>query len=238
MAERPILFKGEMVRAILEGKKTETRRIVKPGNTEGPYNRKNLDILWNEGKVGDPGSIWLPMKHPSDSWDDFDEGAAEAQFFSRIKSGDLLWVKETWAKNPSCYDGDPEFVYKASFPTGSVDNTHDTLEPHGTWKPSIHIPRRASRITLKVVSVHAERLQDITDEGAIAEGIDPEEVHVWNMFNDPDEPVWTNRSAYADLWERINGEGSWALNPWVWVIRFERIDQQNHQGKINNGGTE
>lgn len=225
MAERPILFSGPMVRAILAGKKTETRRIVKPSNTEGIYNKKSLDILWNEGTVGDPGCIWLPMKHPNDSWDDFDEGAAEAKFFSRVKPGDLLWVKETWGSwekfgDPVAKDKD-QVQYLAD---------ESAFVPDNGWRPSIFMPRWASRITLRVVSVHAERLQDITEEGAIAEGVrGPAETPL--CIDD----CRTAFGRYRELWDEINGKGSWALNPWVWVIKFE---PQNDLEKINSGGTE
>jgi hypothetical protein len=238
--ERPILFSSPMVRAILAGKKTETRRIVKPSNTESSFLSKHLDVDWERGRaianvndagVNEFGYLKFPFNHKDDSWDTDADYQTIGRFFSRIHPGDLLWVKETHfveITGDFPYAGEglrlsqwtPELIketivhYRA---TTQLNNPDDWR-----WRPSIFMPRWASRINLWVMSVHAERLWDITEEGAVAEGIDPDDVAVWNVFNDPDEPVWTNRSAYADLWEQINGKGSWAKNPWVWVIKFEK----------------
>ena len=169
-----------MVRAILDGTKTQTRRIVKPlpsghaltvtmhpiGHAEFYRNHRCLDI------------VRCPYSKP----------------------GDNLWVRETWSDK-----GDMRPFYRAD--NGSW------LPYGGKWKPSIFMPRWASRITLEVESVRVERLQAISEADAIAEGIKP--------F--PSSPSKIPVMQYQDLWESINGPGSWQANPWVWVITFKRV---------------
>jgi len=167
MKERPILFSGPMVRAILEGRKTQTRRIVKPQ----PLRDRGV-MAFNDGE------------HPQ-------------MRCPYGKPGDRLWVRETW-----CPDVEPyTFRYKA-----------DGDEPLERWRPSIHIPRWASRITLEVVSVRVERLQNISEDDALAEGI--------TLVERGTSPV----DQFNKLWESINGPGSWEANPWVWVVEFKRIE--------------
>jgi hypothetical protein len=140
--------------------------------------------------------------------------------------GDRLWVRESWARD----DEDGQVMYRADI---GRDVCADAWEqgriegvPRYKWKPSIHMPRWASRILLEVTSVRVERLQDISESDALAEGVTPK----W-------EPGCSGRlmdafggfsfrpaaSAYAELWEQINGPGSWDTNPWVWVIEFKRV---------------
>jgi len=199
--ERPILFSAPMVRAILEGRKTQTRRIMKP------------QPLW----VADPS---VPFKTAD----------ADPNGIIRCPYGqpeDRLWVRETWRLYDSlvecaCYDacecsrhhGKP--LYRASLP-----------DDEGPWKPSIHMPRWASRITREVTGVRVERLQDISEEDAIAEGIDMRSLcGCQDGCSQCDDR--TPQETYRDLWETINGPGSWAANPWVWVVEF----------KVMKGGAE
>lgn len=223
MKERPILFTGQMVRAILDGRKTETRRIVKPE----PAYPNAFDCLRREqSDVNQRVYIFQPnAQMASDYWK------------MPFVKGDLLWVKETHfveITGDFTYDVEglklsqwaPELIKEAIIhyrATTELKNPDDWR-----WCASIHMPRWASRITLQVVSVHAERLQDITDEGAIAEGMDPEGSCRQDQYTDGSYArsytELSPRDLYAELWDRINGEGSWALNPWVWVIKFERID--------------
>lgn len=139
---------------------------------------------------------------------------------------DRLWVRETWAGDDCC-----GFVYRADHPDadlrrGDLDSGEQSIR---AWHPSIFMPRAASRITLEIVSVRAERLQDITDEDARAEGIDPDapiqgningkhgEIHCFG----PDR----GRNAFALLWDAINSKRApWSSNPWVWVIAFKRVE--------------
>ena len=175
--DRPILFSAPMVRAILAGTKTQTRRVCKPAEAQGmTYVVNCMDGTWRN-EEGDMPSFRCPHGVP----------------------GDRLWVREShwWFKD----------------------------EP-----ASIHMPRWASRITLEVTGVRVERLQDISEADAIAEGIEqmPCEVpdtKLWRNYT-PDNG-WTPRVAmpqnsYRSLWESINGQGSWDANPWVWVVEFRR----------------
>lgn len=181
--ERPILFDGDMVRAILEGRKTQTRRIVKAWKDDG-----------------------LPS---------FVSGAMEA-YCPHGEQGDRLWVRETWAVRPLHDDLPPrdippgEKVYYTATPELGLLNCEKR-------RPSIHMPRWASRITLEVKDVRVERLQDINEEDAKAEG-------VWHKSEDLENGMTYNyRTLFAELWESIYGKGSWYKNPWVWVIEFEQI---------------
>ncbi len=179
MTERPILFQGEMVRAILDGRKTQTRRKV---------------------KLTADGHVQAPSKHLR--WYPTDPGALQACRYGA--PGDTLWVRETWAGHASGID------YAADFAV-------ICLPQAGPWRPSIHMPRWASRITLEVKGVRIERLHDITEDDARAEGCDPV-VH-------PDGAVdcGTRKTTFASLWEKINGPFTWNDNPWVWVVSFERV---------------
>jgi hypothetical protein len=185
MKERPILFSGPMVRAILEGRKTQTRRVV------------NIDI---DPKVGrfleaDPSGFW--------GFANDDHFPIQCIHCPYGIKGDRLWVRETWTP-VSTYEPSAETgaLYKADF-IGSEDFVD------WRWKPSIHMPRWASRITLEITGLRVERLQEISEADAIAEGIQHR-----TMNNPIVEFQW--------LWESISGPGSWAMNPWVWVLEFER----------------
>ncbi len=189
MKEHPILFSAPMVRAILEGRKTQTRRVVK-----------------------------LPVRCP-------DTGAQLAgcelslepkHVIERIcpygTVGDRLWVRETWSKAKSC--NVDELFYRA-------DGEHQSgrqrslsyVERESRWRPSIHMPRWASRITLEVTGVRVERLQDISQADCVAEGM-PESTNGFLHHVVAD---------YRKLWGDINGADSWAANPWVWVIEFKQV---------------
>jgi hypothetical protein len=197
MKERPILFSAPMVRALLDGRKTQTRRIVKNSKweTENP-----------ECGVNRP-----PCPY----------GVA----------GDRLWVRETWA--PEQYD------VRAETPSAIEESSRRPAyradyngQPAYVWKPSIHMPRWASRINLEIASVRVERLQDISEADAIAEGVKRAgECGNGPIYHPSDSHVGTPTCnpiyAYGQLWEQINGrEGpnSWAANPWVWIVEFRSID--------------
>jgi len=222
VSEKPILFRGEMVRAILAGTKTQTRRIVKPQPSEH----------WSP-RVG----LYCPTvidKHTGEEDAGPEVFGASDEDYGRVAKyapGDLLWVRETWAPADVLVKGyeldDPDFVaYRADemvrssatgFNTGKGWNV-DKLK----WKPSIFMPRWASRITLRVTGVRVERLQAITEADAMAEGIVCDGKHGWRSHpGDMRHNAPTH--AYRALWESINGAGSWDANPWVWVYEFERV---------------
>lgn len=220
MAERPILFSAPMVRAILDGTKTQTRRIVKPQPLEaspGPGIRAALyrpgDFIWPD-KV--PGCSTISCKpHGPDGW-------AE-QHSPYGKAGDWLWVREAhWMdrRDPTLavMNADGYVVARNGSETGQESNPAELGLNH-FWKlrPSIHMPRWASRISLEITSVRVERLQDISEADAEAEGID-----FMRSIPDADETMIA-RELFECLWESINGPESWATNPWVWVVEFRRI---------------
>ncbi len=203
MKERPILFNGPMVRALLAGTKTQTRRIFKPDRMTWDANGRYTTYAMRGGELSTTGSG--PFK-PS-SWLHYCPYGQPG--------GDRLYVRETWAA-PHAYDHLPPRLIPQD------DRIHyAATEDRGglLWRPSIHMPRWASRITLEVTGVRVERLQDISAADARAEGC-------------PDKPVDGAEQAsidllaklwYHDLWEQINGLDSWAANPWVWVVEFKRV---------------
>lgn len=199
MKERPILFNGEMVRAILSGRKTQTRRVMLDQPCYLPdFNRGHLSIRVGGARYQAFSKNFAPVSCP----------------FGR--PGDRLWVRETWCpiypQNPTYNGGRPiEIDYRA---THSRESHWRVMDDHGTrrWKPSIHMPRWASRITLEITGVRVERLNDISHDDACTEGI---------------ESTRGGKLACVDrfrsLWEQSYGAGSWAANPWVWVVEFRRI---------------
>ncbi len=206
--ERPILFSGPMVRAILEGRKTQTRRIVKPQ----PVVRYGGHIT--EGYYAEGGAVFKEGGeggHRPMRW------CEDAGFVpSRLgKPGDRLWVRETHlirgAGTVVDYRADMDPVDAAG---------HGAF--YGGWKPSLFMRREHSRITLEVTGVRVERLQDISEEDAKAEGCGL--ASALNDCKDVEECGRSFRAGYAKLWEDINGIGSWEANPWVWVIKFKHIE--------------
>jgi hypothetical protein len=232
--ERPMLFSAPMVRAILDGSKTQTRRIVKHkgelppewATFAQPMSNLRKDGSWSPGNVfrwSEEQTQGQPLKSlrrwPGNGPDlVYDWYAIPCPYG---KPGDHLWVREAWAETRPVGSPLPAtmFVYR------EADNRTDY---GGPWKPSIHMPRKASRILLEVVSVRVERLQDIAEVDALAEGIDRERmVEGQDSFDIIADGNMTGRptpiSCYRELWESINGAGSWSANLWVWVIDFKRI---------------
>lgn len=205
MTERPILFSGEMVRAILDGRKTQTRRVVKP-----PKWAMARDIETEHGIAC--------AFHP-----DCESLAFLPCPYAKIKFGNKyvphyegrLWVRETWARTTD-YDG--QFLLDGVKALYRADD-NGSITP-SRWRPSIHMPRALSRITLEVTGVRVERVQDISQEDAKAEGVEP--------FHPPTPgvgPTWIPRFEW--LWDDINGKRGfgWNTNPWVWVISFKRLEE-------------
>ena len=216
MKERPILFSGEMVRAILQGRKTQTRRLVMPMPAY-PDAFKGVRMEFNSSRCG------------VDIWNS--SGTLPAHFWKCPfgKPGDRLWVRETWGKgseNNVCHISDEEIFYRATDP-GWDDN-----DTGFKWRPSIHMPRWASRITLEVVSVKVERLQDISGEDAICEGVPCSR---WSEDDWVDSdgfrtPIVKRHAQaieeFAELWDSIYGKKpgcSWADNPFVWAGEFKVV---------------
>lgn len=207
MKARPILMSAPMVRALLDGSKTQTRRIVK-------------DIPWHEG-VNQRFSQ-LRALHAAGLWQFHGSEDASRPFRCPYgQPGDLLWVRETtafwWSK------GKPTRVagYRADVDDPDWDGFgHD--DPWWLsfdWTPSIHMPRWASRLTLELTGVRVERLQDISEKDGRAEGMEPFGFG-WRAWEGQPH-VLHARHAYQDCWNSINGFGSWNENPWVWVLTFK-----------------
>lgn len=201
MKERPILFGAPMIRAILNGTKTQTRRPWKMPRGCGWYSDLGGE---REGWFVDHGQPW--WLHVTESRCPYGQ------------PGDRLWVRETWAHGihamAAVRDQDGPFVYAAT--------DRDEQRLGDRWRPSIHMPRAASRITLELTGVRVERLQDISEADALAEGI----VRASGGFGLPAGEHFhatDPRQSYLSLWEAINGRGSVEVNPWVWVVEFTQI---------------
>lgn len=242
MRERPILFSTPMVRAILSGTKTQTRRIIRPQpgaadpDARGcfarpvlghgvplahvdPQRRFGIDAAMDHH--GEARSQWIPCPF----------GAP----------GDRLWVRETWCRasddaigesDPQALDGRPRgpedpdtglrpFVYYRATDDFVVDSNDEERSP---WKSPIFMPRWASRILLQIKSVGFQRVQSISDDDARAEGVDLEHPVECVINGEKGTVQYLDaRTAFAHLWCHINGNSSWTSNPWVWVVTFERL---------------
>lgn len=207
MKERPILFSAPMVRAILAGMKTQTRRIVKPEGADhimqfiGADNRPTGEWGWCISPRVISDHIFCPYGQP----------------------GDRLWVRETWAA-PHSDDARPPRSIHCDW----TQIHYAATEERGglMWRPSIHMPRWASRITLEITGVRVERLHDISEDDAKAEGAWGPDDSIVNQVaaHFGCEPMGVHPSlAYRMAWEQINGAGSWDANPWVWVVEFKHL---------------
>ena len=208
MKERPILFSGPMVRAILSGAKTQFRRILKP--QPAPY----VEFVREHApEVYGPGALCA-----------FREDGKTHHRMAPCpygQPGDRLYVKETWA--PRDQQAMTERDRSSVFYRADDERRHET---DGRWKSPIHMPRWASRLTLEITGVRVERLQAISEADAIAEGVTAVSSGGVTLFTTTGVNCFqTAKDAYAALWESINGPGSWDANPLVWVVEFRRIDK-------------
>jgi len=255
MKHRPILFNGEMVLAILDGRKSQTRRIIKPqpegsnpivvfARTEQTATHWRSLVNGNceetariyQCPYGQPGDrLWVRESWRIGAWDE-DDGTIAIDYcdgprreWLPIPDDDGEKFNRYWI---SCCD---ELARKRIDP-GTDGRYH--WEPGQSplrWRPSIHMPRWASRITLEIVSVRVERLQDISETDAMAEGIDMESDHASLCINIEDRICGPGDSdlfkgsailtVWRKLWRDINGWESWDANPWVWVIEFQKVAQ-------------
>ncbi|WP_199636964.1 hypothetical protein JEM67_20970 [Serratia sp. PAMC26656] len=220
MKERPVIFNGEMVRALLDGRKTQTRRVMKD----------QPEVIPQKDECGVPG-YWIPFNAGKTMVRN--EMMKIACPFGGV--GDQLWVRETFAilgNEDGCpidWDGNlikgdekhAARIYKAScwqepgnYGLWSIPDRD--IQYEGTWRPSIHMPRWASRITLEITAVRVERLNSISEEDAKAEGY-PVEREVDGGAHDP--WLW-----FRDLWDGIYPDNDFKVNPWVWVIEFKQVE--------------
>lgn len=196
MTERPILFSGPMVRAILAEHKTQTRRIIKPqphaGIRSSPFVPSGLED-------GHGREVRNRYGRPGDS---------------------RLWVRESFDFIPVGGHDDPQACEIVYWADGSMEphsaplSYNPMIYNHPKIRSSIHMPRWASRILLEIVSVRVQRLQDISEDDAYAEGVTHAEQDGINA-----------REGFAALWNKINGAGAWNANPWVWIVKFRRVEQ-------------
>lgn len=221
--ERPILFSGPMIRALLDGRKTQTRRVVKPqpllvGQTyTWPCDGRNSKAAWASA-IKDPQSM--------------------LRFCPYGAVGERLWVRETFAIGYESIDGklqlfdengdelDETVFYRATDPYLTWTDSEGCRTDKVPWKSPIHMPRAASRITLEITDVRVQRLQEISDEDAIAEGAKafPTGYVFEGTGYDRAKLCHTHPStAFAMLWDEINGPGSWESDPWVWALTFRVV---------------
>lgn len=244
----PILFNGDMVRAILDGRKTVTRRVIMPHNRrrakEQGYCQKNglwidpgIDNLDATGHIKDysVSSCWMQY-------------STYVIKYAHYRPGDILYIRETWAFIPCvgcsgdyargpqpCYDfqaieyddgdsiSDGCFVYRTDY----GDTEDDSFPPSMfKWRPSIHMPKEAARIWLKVTDVRVECLQEMNTGDFLAEGVAIRS----EAYNDPENAYQQAKEAFKNIWDATikqadRGKYGWAANPWVWVIEFERCEK-------------
>lgn len=217
MKDIPILYSTEMVRALLDGRKTQTRRL------NGLENQNENPSMWKlAGDVYDPAWDEGDWKSCCD-FQSLDTSIMSLAQCPYGQPGDILWVRESFFKSLNC-----GFVFKAGENKGVSYNEHFVK-----WKPNIHMPKTAARIFLQVKEIRVERLQDISAHDAKSEGVKLQWEYVPGSFQDSNNEKRAEKfysgmhhlTAFNQLWESINGAESWNSNPWVWVISFERIEK-------------
>ena len=232
MKETGLMFKAPLVRAILSGSKTQTRRLVKPQPIVDAYE------CWT----------WSPHRaqglHHGQGGSLRDLSETLSRYSPYGVPGDALWVREAWRLHERFSDV-ARIVYSASKNQSWTEAHEDypvhlagPMAPSVGFKPSIHMPRWASRLRLQITDVRVERLQDISEADALAEGVemetaDPPFYYVPGIWPHSITAVGVEEfgriphavRSYAKLWEHINGKGSWDANPWVWAVSFEVVAQ-------------
>ena len=229
--ERPIIFSSESVRAILEGLKTQTRRVVTKSNStigslfQSAWSHLNFDDVFVDPGgtvVFGPGPYLKVGMKQNDPWV-IERGLEETRHrvYPRIQPGDLLWVRERWASSASLDHVQPRNLqpgFPCEFQVGGCSvSGYEALVDCGRWRPSIYMPRWASRITLEVIDERVEQVQDISEWDAIEEGV---EVRSWDL---------SARVQFKELWDSLNAKRgySWESNSWVWVVEFKRAQDEH-----------
>ena len=221
---KPILFNTDMVRAILDGRKTQTRRIVKTGSYTPLEIGRSKFYTFRDELNGKPGA-WAGFYCNRDVFVGRDGKLHIDAVYAKApyQPGDTLYVRETWAPGAT-FATEGKTFYRAD------DDYGDNILH---WHPSIHMPKEAARIFLRVTDVRVERLRDIDENGAIAEGL----YKGWRLCG-MGSLALSARQAFMWLWETITRKApaadSWACNPWVWVISFERYDPADPEGGAVN----
>jgi hypothetical protein len=197
--EKPILFSGPMVRAILDGKKTVTRRIMKPQPVPKPVDYKYGGHWWDSKKAQSMVDVEGFLRG--------DDPTVAGCFCPYGEPGEQLWVRETWADTTPFMHDEGGIVYRATDPLWSE------MDEEFKWKPSIHMRREYSRIQLRIDDVDVERIQEVQYTDIQAEGFEA------------DPRVSIDDSEFRKLWDQLNAERGfpWSRNPWVWVITFSVV---------------
>lgn len=208
MAEKPILFSGPMVRALIANRKTQTRRVVVPQPSYPEFTLPVQKITPMLGRDNMPNGEFF-IHHPEC------DCVGRSGLVARYLPGDKLWVRETWCQYAS------RVIYRADY---------DRFTPisdgiGGPWRPSIFMPRSASRITLEVTDVRVQRVQEISEEDARAEGT--EEPSLCELGGMLAQAAWSERQVYQRLWDFINAKRGfgWAANPWVFAYTFKEVSR-------------
>lgn len=244
MKERPILFNAPMVKAILEGRKTQTRRIMRRQPDAVEYFKRGEPTTDTDAKNAILRCYNNPkgFKNCNSGW--FGDATYKTPF-SEFNVGDHLWVRETFmdmsgtgVEHRDSKGKLQKYAYATDCPQGSYSD--DVRKDYGLkWKPSIHMPRSASRILLEITKIRVERLNEISEEDAKAEGIEPiiiqdnvacdggwtrDDRHMWKGYKDKERAYRdTAKDSFMSLWQEIYGVDSWVANPWVWVVEFKVI---------------
>lgn len=227
MAIKPILFNTEMVRAIMDGRKSCTRRMVKPQPDE--KHTYPLGFVTDSTEKKEVGCFGFGIN---------EYGGSIQYAKPQYQPGDILYVRETWERF-ECWDceGDErgncpkELKKSVLYKTCGcyMYRATDEISGDAKWHPSIHMPKEAARIWLKVTNVRVERLQDITEDGAEAEGVIDNREFIHSPENECNH-IYTAREHFIEIWDRTIKKSDldiygWDANPWVWVIEFERCEK-------------
>lgn len=231
MKERPIIFSGSMVCAIIDGRKTQTRRPVDMTNPHRP-----ISFLGGEGEEDDPEQWGYFFDGPDHNGymvlaRGLDERRNHGSISIRCPYGDVgdrLWVRETWCLAHPEYHTEQEgeklgrTIQDGRWCHYAATDDVDDNDGKSPWRSPLFMPRWASRITLEIAEVRVQRLQDISEEDARAEGVDP---YCDETRDDGAGRPDDHRTAFAELWNGISTKRApWAENPWVWVISFKRVE--------------
>lgn len=243
MTDRPILFSAPMVRALLDGRKTQTRRIA-----------KITAVMGNKVAIESPDEKLIELEDGEFRRGFFhyeSTSALSGQYRLPCAVGDRLWVRETWCYGPAGQFADAPIYYRAT--DNDVEGCAGYTkrgDRRSPWRPSIHMPRRLSRLTLAVTDVRVQRLQEISESDACAEGATARDAVIdiggmskgwcmdWSQIGTPspfdrsrtlrghDIALGTPRMAFANYWESLHGAGAWDANPWIVALAFE-VERRN-----------
>lgn len=253
MKEHPILFSGPMIRALLDGRKTQTRRPVTDRNSRGNLRASELLIsdprVFVDGGPSPAGNAGPYLHVPINcaamcarhGWSEGDcDPAVRERLYPVYEVGDRLWVRETHVYLCDPFQILPQVGYRADRAQRRVENFPDGVTVFNEekpdrwhWRPSIFMPRWASRITLEITDIRAERLQEISEEDARAEGVErgslPEDSTESDGALNAECGYFPPRSyagGFCQLWDSLNAKRApWESNPWVWVLSFRRIEE-------------